>query len=218
VPERGARTPAEAVIVRGILRRRIGMQASLGGTMTKTVIAFVVLAAVAVPAAAQKVYVDYDRTVDRSQYKTFAWGKMPPSVLEANHPMVHSFIKESIEYELTGGGFIEDTKNPDLYVIYHTNPKESVQVVSQAYGYSYGAGWGWDPYWGTSMVTGSTQVNTYRKGCLIIDIWDAHTKLAVWRGTATDVMSENPEKALKQLDKAITKIVETYRSMRAKGK
>jgi hypothetical protein len=186
--------------------------------MMKKLIVLLILVAVAVPAAAQKVYVDYDRTVDRSKYKTFAWGEMPPSVLEANHPLMHSFIKNSIEYELTGQGLIEDTKNPDLYVIYHTNPKESVQIISQAYGYSYGAGWGWDPYWGTSMVTGSTQTNTYRKGSLIIDIWDARTKLAVWRGTASDVMSEDPEKALKQVDKAITKIVATSRSMRAKGK
>jgi hypothetical protein len=46
----------------------------------------------------------------------------------------------------------------------------------------------------------------------------ARTKLAVWRGTASDVMSENPEKVLKQIDKAITKIVEKYRSMRDEGK
>ena len=195
------------------------MQVSaLGGNMMKTVIALFVLAAVAVPAAAQKVYVDYDRTVDRSSYKTFAWGEGPPSVLEANHPMAHSFIKQSITAELTKGGFIEDTENPDLYVIYHTNPKESVQVMVQAYGYAYGAGWGWDPYWGTTMVTGSSQVNTYRKGSLIIDIWDAHTKLAVWRGTASKVMSEDPEKVLKQIDKAITAIVEKFRSMRDKEK
>jgi hypothetical protein len=184
----------------------------------KLLTVLVVLVAVAAPAAAQKVYVDYDQTAVVHSYKTFAWGEGPPSPLEANHPMVHAFIKESIEIELTGGGFVEDPEDPDLYITYHTNPKESVQVISQAYGYSYGAGWGWSPYWGTSMVTGSTQVNTYRKGCLIIDIWDARTKLAVWRGTATDVMSENPEKVLKQIDKAITKIVETYRSMRDTGK
>lgn len=186
--------------------------------MLKKLIVLSILLAVAVPAAAQKVYVDWDRTADMRSYKTFAWGEMPPSVLEANHPLAHSFIKNSIEYELTGGGYIEDPKDPDVYVIYHTDPKESVQIMSQAYGYSYGAGWGWDPYWGGTMVTGSTQVNSYRKGCLIIDIWDARTKLAVWRGTATDVMSQDPEKALKQLDKAITKIVEKYRSMRDQGK
>ena len=38
----------------------------------KSVIALLVLVAVAAPAAAQKVYVDYDRTVDPRSYKTFA--------------------------------------------------------------------------------------------------------------------------------------------------
>ena len=184
--------------------------------MTRSLTVLCLIIAAALPAAAQKVYVDYDRNADFAKYRTFAWAETPPTSLEANFPLAHSFIKNSIELELTGAGLIEDLDDPDLYVTYHSASKESLQLMVTAYGYSYGAGWGWDPYWGSAMVTGSGQVNTYKKGTLIIDIWDARTKLALWRGSASDVISENPEKALRQVDKAITKIVKKYQKMRAK--
>jgi hypothetical protein len=186
--------------------------------MTKIMSVMLVLLASALPAAAQKVYVDYDRTVDFSSFKTFAWAQTPPTPFEMNYPMGYSFIKNSIEYELTGAGLTEDTADPDLYVTFFTASKESFQVMVTAFGYSYGPGWGWDPYWGTTAGAASAQVNTYKKGSLVIDIWDARTKRAVWRGTAEKVISENPEKALRQVDAAITKIVEKYQSMRAKEK
>lgn len=186
--------------------------------MTKTAAAALVLVALAAPAAAQKVYVDYDRSVDPSGYKTFAWAETPPTSLEANYPLVHSFIKNSIEYELTGAGLTEDDDDPDLYVTYHTSSSEALQLMVTSFGYGYGPGWGWDPFWGMSAGASSVQANTYEKGTLIVDIWDARTKQAVWRGTASKVISENPEKALRQIDKAITKIVEKYRKMRAKEK
>lgn len=184
--------------------------------MTKTVTLMLVLVAAAAPAAAQKVYVDYDRSADFSKYRTFAWAETPPTSLEANFPLGHSFIKNSIELELTGAGLIDDPDDPDLYVTYHTSHKESLQLMTTAFGYTYGPGWYWDPFWGGMMVTGSGQVNTYEKGTLVIDIWDARTQRALWRGTASKVVSENPEKALRQIDKAITKIVEKYRKMRTK--
>jgi hypothetical protein len=38
---------------------------------------------------------------------------------------------------------------------------------------------------------------------LVVDIWDALTKHLVWRGTATDTASENPEKNEQNLKKAM---------------
>ena len=42
----------------------------------------VVLLGVA-PAAAQKIYVDYDRSVDFNSFKTFAWGPTPETSLKS---------------------------------------------------------------------------------------------------------------------------------------
>jgi hypothetical protein len=45
---------------------------------------------------------------------------------------------------------------------------------------------------------------------LVIDIWDARTKQLLWRGTATDTVSENPEKNEKNLKKAMEKLFRKY--------
>ena len=51
-----------------------------------------------------------------------------------------------------------------------------------------GPGWGWDPYWeGYGGIGGGSSVttaHTYETGTLIIDIWDAKTNQATFRGAA----------------------------------
>ncbi len=175
------------------------------------------------PLAAQKVHVDYDRSAMSNEYKTFAWAKTPETSLQSESPLMHSRIKNAIEYHLTEGGMIENTENPDLYVTYHTSSKEEIQLHTTSMGYGYGGGWGWDPYWGGGMGMGmggmgssTTTSSTYERGSLIIDLYDAKKKEAVWRGTAESVMKQNPQKAAKQIDKAVDKIVKKFDQMRAK--
>ena len=179
--------------------------------MKKAIGLLAIVALVAVPAAAQKVFVDYDTHADFGSYKTFAWAETAPTSLEGNHPLVHSLIKNSIEYQLSSGGMVEDTADPDLFVTYHTSSKNEMQFMTTSFGYSYG------PYWGGAYA-GSSMTNTYDKGTLVIDIWDARKKEAIFRGTASKVFSDDPNKALKQVDKAIQKIADKFRKMRAKEK
>jgi len=169
------------------------------------------------PAAAQKIFVDYDRSADLDSYKTFAWGPTPETSLQGESPLMHSRIKNAIEYQLTTGGMTEDTENPDVYVTYHTSSKEEVQLHTTGMGYGYGGGWGWDPFWGRGMGMGSTttRATSYERGTLIIDIWDAKKKQAIWRGSAQAVVKQNPQKAAKQIDNAIAKIVKRWQKMYA---
>ena len=74
---------------------------------------FVVALLMAATASAQKVHVDYDRSAEFGVYKTFAWGKTPDTSLQGEAPLMHSRVKNSIEYHLTEGGLVEDTENPD---------------------------------------------------------------------------------------------------------
>lgn len=171
----------------------------------------------AAPVMAQKIHVDYDRSVDPSKYETFAWGPTPGPSLEEASPLMHSRIKNAIEYHLTEGGLVENPKNPDIYVTYYTSVEDEVQLHTTQMGYGYGPGWGWSPYWGgVGMGSSTTTMTKYSRGTLIIDIWDAKTKKAVWRGTAEAVVKENPQKAAKQIDKIINKIVKKWQKMYAK--
>jgi hypothetical protein len=172
---------------------------------------------IALPAAAQKkVYVDYDRNADFDSYKTFAWGPTLETSLKDESAFVHFLIKNAIEYRLSVGGMTENTEDPDVYVTYHGGSQEQVQVMVTSFGYSYGPGWYWDPFWGGSIVTTGVQATTFEKGSLVIDLWDARTEQAIWRGTATATVPEDPEKMAKTVDKAIDKMVKKFRKMRAK--
>lgn len=182
----------------------------------------VVATLVALPAMAQQVYVDYDKSVDFGSYKTFAWKAPSEASLAEESPLMHGRVETAIEAQLSSGGLTEDTQSPDLWVTYHTSSKEQVQFSTSHMGYGYGDGWGWDPYWdgygGMGMGSSTTTAHTYERGTLIVDIWDAKTNKAIFRGTAEAVAKEKPEKAAKQIEKAIEKIAKKFESMHAKGK
>lgn len=172
----------------------------------------------AASAAAQKVYVDYDRSVDFNQYTSFAWGPtidLAPD-LRDTAPLAHAWLKNAIEYYLVQGGLVEDEENPDVKVTYYTDEYGVVQFQVVNAGYNYGPGWYWDPLWGPGMGATSFQTNVYDKGTLVIDIWDTKTKQAIWRGTATGSIKENPTKMTKQIDKIVEKMVKKFRKMREK--
>jgi hypothetical protein len=170
----------------------------------------------AAPVVAQQVYVDYDRDYVNKVYKTFAWAPTPETSLAEEHPLMHSRIKNAIEYYVTKGGAVEDRDDPDCYITYHTNTSEEVRYDTTNYGYGYGPGWGWDPYWGGGMSTSTTTARTYERGTLVVDIWDAEDKKMVWRGSATAIVPENPEKATKLIDKMLKKMIKKYDKLRAK--
>ena len=186
--------------------------------MRKSLGLVVMVVLFAMPAVAQKVYVDYDRDAIGRDYKSFAWQETGPTMQEYA-PLMHTRIKNGLEHLLTERGLIEDLDNPDLHVTYHTSSVDEFQFSVTSYGYGYGAGWGWDPYWGGPSASGggaNMTVSTYEKGTLVIDIWDAKTKQIVWRGSAVAAIPEDPKKAEKLINKALEKMIKQFDETKAK--
>jgi hypothetical protein len=179
-------------------------------TMKKAFGLFVVALLFAMPAAAQKVQIDYDRTVDFSKYETFAWAYTPETSLEEVSPLMHSRLKNAIEDEFGKGGARQVDEDPDVYITYHTNSKEEVRYNTTHMGYGYGGGW----YWGGGLGSSTTTAYTYERGTLIIDIWDAKTKNMVWRGVITATVKANPEKNAKLIDKGVEKLSKKWQKMK----
>lgn len=167
------------------------------------------------PVAAQKVYVDYDSYADFGSYKSFAWVDTNTTSLKMDYPEVDSMIKNNIEYYLVKGGMVEDLEDPDIRVTYHASTQNQTQFMTSTFGYGYGTGWTWGPYWGPMMTSG-TMATEFKRGTMIIDIWDARKKEALFRGTITKIYTDNPLKAIKKIDDGIDKVVAKYRKMRAK--
>ena len=99
-------------------------------------------------------------------------------------------------------------KDPDLRVVYSKSLKDQKQVVGTGYGFGPGWGWGWG--WGPGIST--VQYNTYitREGTLVVELANAKTPQLLWRGSATATISDNSEKNIKTLDKALSKLFKDY--------
>ena len=183
--------------------------------MKKSYLITLVFILMATPCFGQKIYIDYDKDAINNDYKTFKWViSEETSVIDAS-PLMHSRIVNSIEYHLTQGDMVEVRENPDVYVTYHTDEKEEMQLHTTSFGYGAGSSMYWHRGYGGAMGGSSTtRAYTYTKGTLIVDIWDAKSEKLVWRGSATATVKENPEAAAKQIEKVVNKMVKKWANMK----
>ena len=155
-----------------------------------------------------------DRAAAPGTYRTFDWVPSPETSLEEEHPLLHSQVKNAIEYHLVRGGLIQDDMKPELLVTYHTRVTGLVRLDAASYGYDYGPGWAWDPAWGQGAGDYSQKVRTYPRGTLIIDIWDMATGMVVWRGTVVGLVPEDPDDAEQEIQAALEAMVARWQEMK----
>lgn len=175
------------------------------------------LFAVILPAAvfAQKVNIDFDRDADFTKYKTYAYQVCH----RVENFLVDKRIVKELESRVAIEGLSRAESDPDVNVTYHSSTSEEFAIDTTTWGYGFGSGWYWGHggYYGRGGYLGSagpvsttTTVRKYTRGTLVVDIWDARTKELLWRGTATDIVSDNPEKNEKKLKKSLDKMFKQY--------
>lgn len=159
-------------------------------------------------AYAQKVNTDYDKKVNFSSYKTYSWAKGTP----ASNPLSDKRIIAGIDAQLAAKGWQKVDDNPDVAVIYSASTSTETQINTFDSGGPWGGyRWGWGGYgggYGGGMST--TTVQNIRVGELIVDMADLKSKEFIWRGTASDTLSDKPEKNQKKLDKALAKMFKNF--------
>jgi hypothetical protein len=152
-------------------------------------------------AVAQKTDIDWDRSANFANFHTYMWEKSP-------HPAKGFWdqrITDAVDKQLQAKGLTKVDSNPDMWVVYSNSIKDQKQVVGT--GYAFGPGWGWG-YWGPNTVTYNTYVT--KEGTLVVELADAKNKQLLWRGSATDTISDNANKNINILDKAVTKLFKSY--------
>ncbi len=147
--------------------------------------------------AAQDVRYNFMPRTDFSKYRTYRWvnigGAHPDQIMDAE-------IKQSVDSQLASKGLTKtDSDKADLCVGYQTAINQETQ---------------WDA-WGSrafGMGTGSWTSSTISVGTLVLDMYDPGTKQLVWTGSATKTInpSASHEKNIKNLDKAMVKLLKNY--------
>ena len=158
-------------------------------------------------AFAQDVKTDFDKNANFAAIKTFAV-KIGTSW---NNPISEKRVTDEIAQTLTEKGWTKTDANPDALVLLHgaTEKQKSLNTFYSGMGGYGGYGYrGWGGMGG--MGTATTTTSEYLVGTLVVDIFDAKSKQLVFRGTATDELSDKPEKNVKKLDKASSKMFKDF--------
>jgi hypothetical protein len=149
--------------------------------------------------AAQDVKYNFMPGTDFSKFHTYKW----VSIEGGAHPnqIVDQEIKQAVDQQLSSKGLTKvDGDKADLFVGYQTAMDQEKQWNA------YGMGGRW-----AGGMASATQ-STISVGSLVVDMYDPTTKQLVWTGTATKTLdpSSNQEKNMKNLDKAMAKLLKNY--------
>ena len=123
-----------------------------------------------------------DPGVDLAAYRSYAW--QPPSVPNAEAPTTlgDMHIRDAIAKELGRRGYVQVAENPDFRVGYETVAYEKVKSNPFRIGFGMGS-WGGNS--GGSVGVGTSGVDSYTEGRLVIHVYDAKSNREVWLGTTT---------------------------------
>ena len=165
-----------------------------------------------------RVTTDYDRQADYTALKTYSWAEpnksqgMDPRI---NWQFVDARVRRAADQELAAKGYtLAQTGQPDFTLVYYValeNRQETIYAATPTpypmYGYHYAVGR--NVYWTSTYPAETFQ---YREGSLILDIVDARTNQALWRGTATARLIENvkPEEREGRINEAVRELLKKF--------
>lgn len=159
-------------------------------------------------ASLAEVRTDYDRAAEFSHYKTYSWGKV-----HTENPLWGDRIKAAVASALASKGWTEVESGGDVSVMAMEMTEAHRNL--QTYYDSFGGGWGWR-HWGGGFGDGfgesTTTEETYQVGTLVIDLFDTNARKLVWRGSASDTLSDKSDKNIQRLDKDVEKMFEHFPS------
>ena len=161
--------------------------ASIGLTLVLATVSF-----------AQHVKTDYDHSANFDQYKTYSWEKV-----RTTDPLLVDRIKSAVNAALAAKGFTQVASGGDLSIV-AMETTQNQQTLDTFYN-NFGGGWRWGGFGDATTTT-----ETYKVGTLVVDLFDTTTKKLVWRGSASDTLSNKSEKNIDNLDKGVEKMFKKF--------
>jgi hypothetical protein len=154
-------------------------------------------------ASAQQVKTDYDRSANFTQYKTYSWEQV-----KTQDPLDGDRIKTAVNAALAAKGWTQVDAGGDVSVMAVEITRDQ-QTLNTFYD-GFGGGWGWRRFGGGGFGHATTTTETYKVGTVLVDLFDTKTKQLIWRGTASDTLSNNSNKNIKNLDKGVEKMFKQF--------
>jgi hypothetical protein len=153
--------------------------------------------------AAQQVKTDYDRSANFSQYKTYSWEHV-----KTKDSLFVDRIKDAVNAALAARGWtqVESGGDVSIVAVQMTSNQETLTTFYNG----FGGGWGFRRFGGGGFGEATTTTDTYKVGTVVVDLFDAHSKKLLWRGTSSDTLSNNSDKNIKNLNKGVEKMFRQF--------
>ena len=145
-----------------------------------------------------KATTDYDGAVNFTRYNSFFMMKGNSS----GNPLLDQRASDDVRQALMSKGWAEvpDGEGRAAVVVHAaTKTKHTYQTFYDGWG-----GWGWRRWGGMGGAT--TDVEDFKVGTVVVDIFDADTKQAIWHGAAAGALPDNATGKAKTTEAAITKM------------
>jgi hypothetical protein len=146
---------------------------------------------------------DYDRSTNFSQYKTYSWEKV-----QTQDPLWVGRIKDAVNAALAAKGWTQVASGGQVAIV-AMETTQNQQTLNTFYD-GFGGGWGWRRFGGGGFGDATTTTETYKVGTLVVDLFDANSKNLIWRGSASDTLSDKSQKNIKNLDKGVQKMFDHF--------
>ncbi len=148
---------------------------------------------------------DHAASANFASYRSYYWAQKPTGV----PPLVEQRIIDGVDARLRAKGWTQGQGSGDVALAAHVASSQK-QTLDTFYSGTGLGGWGWRGGWGGGMGSATTTVHTYEVGTLIVDMFDARTQQAVWRGSASGTVPGSPEKVNAAVDAGLDKMFAAF--------
>ncbi len=170
----------------------------------KKTIKFLLLLLVFASCSSIRVNTDFDKNVNFSEFKTYAYYKTGIDKVDLSD-LDKKRILRSVDEVMSAKGYTK-SETPDVLVTFFTKERENVSINQFDSGWGFGWNYGWNPYgWGVM-----TSVSRYTEGILYIDIMSTKTKEVIWQGQGEGVLTKDTYKKDENIKEFVTKILEQF--------
>ena len=155
---------------------------------------------------------DYEKEYNFAGLKTFAWKPNDnKSYGVKDNDLLDKRIRTAIENTLQAKSYHRlDSFNPDFFISYHYNVEQKITSSGVSGGVSIGRS-SYGGFGGVGLSSGS-DVRAYDQGTLLIDITIPLGDKLVWRGVATQSVSDHssPDESTARINETVEKILAQF--------
>jgi hypothetical protein len=168
-----------------------------------------------------KTYADYDRNINFSGFKTYAWlnNHQPHAPTPFDNDIIENNIKNYAEHELANRGYVADADNPDVLIEVKLSNQNKINTTNtpvystypNSYFYYNQNNYRWNPHGYTQPYQIGNRVTRteFVRATITINVIKRDANQLIWTGTAEDDIYDLQNKD-KDLHPAIDKIMQRY--------